>query len=66
MVNRYHIVDKHSTTRTVYNATINIHRENAEPIFLGIRTEDLQAFPAVRAESLTREGEQTGSFFVRP
>ena len=66
MVNRYHIVDKHSTTRTVYNAKINIHRENAEPIFLGIQTEDLRAFPAVRVESRSRDGEQTGSFFVRP
>ena len=66
MVNRYHIVDKHSTTRTVYNAKINIHRENAEPIFLGIRSEELQAFPAVSVELLNREGEQSGSFFVRP
>ncbi len=66
MVNRYHIVDKHNTTRTVYNAKINIHRENARPIFLGIQTEDLRAFPAVRVESLSRDGEQTGSFFVRP
>jgi hypothetical protein len=65
-VNRYYIVDKHGTTRTVYNAKINIHRENADPIFLGTQTEDLQAFPAVRVESLSRDGVQTGSFFVRP
>ena len=60
MVNRYYIVDKHSTTRTVYNAKINIHRKNAEPILLGIRSEDLLAFPAVKVESLNREGEQRG------
>ncbi|MBI3530486.1 MAG: hypothetical protein HY067_21275 [Betaproteobacteria bacterium] len=66
LVNRYHIVDKHGTTRTVYNAKINIHRENAEPIFLGIQSEDLQAFSTARVESLSRDGEQTGSFFVRP
>ena len=66
MVNRSHIVDKHGTTRTVYNAKINIHRENAEPIFLGIRSEDLQAFPTSKVESLSRDGERTGSFFVRP
>jgi hypothetical protein len=66
LVNRYHIVDKHGTTRTVYNAKINIHRDNAEPIFLGIQTEDLKAFPATHVESLSRDGEQTGSFFVRP
>jgi len=66
MVNRYHIVDKHGTTRTVYNAKINIHRENAETIFLGIQSEVLQAFPTVRVESLNRDGEQTGSYYVRP
>ena len=65
-VNRYHIVDKHGTTRTVYNTKINIHRENAEPIFLGIQSEALQAFPTTRVESLSRDGEQTGSYFVRP
>src|SRR5690606_16976595 len=36
LVNRYHLKDKHGTNRTVYNAKINIHRQNAEPIFLGI------------------------------
>ncbi len=66
MVNRYHIVDKHGTTRTVYNAKINIHRDNAEPIFLGIQSEDLSAFRTAKVESLSRDGEQTGSFFVRP
>lgn len=66
MVNRYHIVDKHGTTRSVYNAKINIHRENAEPILLGFQSEDLQAFRTTRVESLSRDGEQTGSYFVRP
>jgi hypothetical protein len=65
-VHRYHIVDKHGTTRTLYNAKINIHRANAEPIFLGIQTPDLQAFSNVRMESLRRDGEETGSFYVRP
>src|SRR5262249_27081919 len=37
MVNRYYIRDKHRTTRVVYNAKINIPREKAEPIYLGIR-----------------------------
>ena len=44
-----YIVDKHGATRTVYSAKINIHRARAEPIFLGIPSEDLQAFSAVRA-----------------
>ncbi len=51
-VNRYHLRDKHGTTRTVYNAKINIHRDGAEPIFLGIRTDDLWAFNSFKVESL--------------
>lgn len=66
LVNRYHLLDKHGTARTVYNAKINIHRDKAEPIFLGIRTEDLSAFETAKVESLSRDAEQTGSFIVRP
>jgi len=66
LVNRYYIVDKHGTTRAVYNAKINIHRENAEPIILGIQSKDLHAFPAARVEALSRAGDKTGSFFVSP
>ena len=66
LVNRYHIVDKHRTTRVVYNAKINIHRENAEPIFLGIESEDLLAFSTATVESLSRDAKQAESFFVRP
>ncbi|HZP91489.1 MAG TPA: hypothetical protein VFB20_01220 [Burkholderiales bacterium] len=66
LVNRYHIRDKHGTTRIVYNAKINIHRENAEPIFLGIQREDLWAFPTTKVEALNRDAEQTGSFFIKP
>jgi len=65
-VNRYHIRDKHGTTRVVYNAKINIHRENAEPIFLGIQRDDLWAFASARVEALNRDAQQTGTFFVRP
>jgi hypothetical protein len=65
-VNRYHIRDKHGTTRVVYNAKINIHRENAEPIFLGIQRDELWAFASARVEALNRDAQQTGSFFVRP
>jgi hypothetical protein len=52
LVNRYRLVDKHGTTRAVYNAKINIHRESAEPVFLGLQSEDLGAFKASRVESL--------------
>ena len=55
LVNRYHLRDKHGTMRTVYNAKINIHRDGAEPIFLGIRSDDLWAFNASKVESLSRD-----------
>ena len=45
---------------------INIHRANAEPIFLGIQSEELQSFAAARVDSLTRDAEKTGSYFVSP
>ncbi len=53
-VNRYRINDKHGTSRIVYNAKINIHREHDEPIFLGNRREDLAAFSATSVEVLER------------
>jgi hypothetical protein len=66
MVNRYHIRDKHDTSRVVYNAKINIHRANTEPIFLGIQRDDLWAFATAKVETLNRDAEQTGSYFIRP
>lgn len=41
LVSRYEILDKHGKSRAVYNAKINIHRRQAEPIFLGIQHQDL-------------------------
>jgi hypothetical protein len=41
LVSRYEILDKHGKRRAVYNAKINIHRRQAEPIFLGIQHQDL-------------------------
>ncbi|HWA12669.1 MAG TPA: hypothetical protein VHA15_06225 [Burkholderiales bacterium] len=66
LVNRYHLKDKHGTNRTVYNAKINIHRDKAEPIFLGIQSDDLWAFNAARVESINRDAAATASFFIRP
>ena len=59
-------LDLPAETRAVYNAKINIHREKAEPIFLGVRSEDLSVFETVKVESLSRDAEETGSFIVRP
>ena len=59
--NRYYLRDKHGTTRAVYNAKINIHHDKAEPIFLGIRNEDLRTFNAAKVESLRRDTGDKGS-----
>jgi hypothetical protein len=65
-VNRYHVRDKHGASRAVYNAKINIHRDKLDPIYLGIRGDNLSAFEATKVESLSRDAEETGSFIVRP
>jgi hypothetical protein len=66
LVNRFHVQDKHGAARAVYNAKINIHRDKAEPIYLGIRGDNLSAFETTKVESLSRDAEETGSFIVRP
>ncbi len=40
-ISEYHVADKHGFIHRVYNAKINIHRRNGEPIYLGLREEDL-------------------------
>jgi len=53
-VHRYRIRDKHGTDRSVYNAKINIHREQADPIYLGTQREELGDFSAVSVEVVER------------
>jgi len=43
-IKRYCIADKHGRTRDVFNAKINIHRSQAEPIYLGTQTSELDEF----------------------
>lgn len=43
-VRRYRLIDKHKRERHVYNAKINIYREEAGPVFLGLQTRDLEQF----------------------
>jgi len=43
-VRRYRLIDKHRRERNVYNAKINIYRDEAEPIYLGLQTRDLVKF----------------------
>lgn len=40
-IRRLNIRDKHGLTRTAYNAKINIYRDNAQPILLGIEDKKL-------------------------
>ena len=40
-IRRLHIKDKHGLTRVAYNAKVNIYREAAEPILLGIEDRKL-------------------------
>ena len=40
-IKQYCVKDKHGMTRNVFNAKVNIHRKNSDPIFLGIQDSDL-------------------------
>ena len=51
-VDRFHLRDKHGTTRTAFNAKINITRDREGPIYLGLRRRDLEAFEAWKVDSL--------------
>jgi hypothetical protein len=53
-VNRYHVLDKHGLARAVYNAKINIHRKQALPIYLGLRSESLGEFSTLGVDELDR------------
>jgi hypothetical protein len=46
-IRRLHIKDKHGLSRVAYNAKVNIYRDAAQPILLGI--EDKKLAPAVSA-----------------
>ncbi len=47
-IRRLEIKDKHGLSRVAYNAKVNIYRETAQPILLGIEDRKL---PAVRAQA---------------
>lgn len=64
-VNRYYLRDKHGTTRAVYNAKVNIHRDQGQTIFLGRENDDLQNFNAAKVEPLSRDAAGSGSLLVR-
>ncbi len=41
-IRKLNIRDKHGLSRTAYNAKVNIYRETADPILLGIEDRKLQ------------------------
>jgi hypothetical protein len=45
-IRRLKIMDKHGLTRTAFNAKINIYRDNAQPILLGIEDKKLSTAPS--------------------
>jgi hypothetical protein len=47
-ISRYGAFDKHQVFRRMFNAKINIHRQDASPIYLGIRDPDVRGFEAER------------------
>lgn len=49
-IKMYLITDKHDLTRNVYNAKINIYRENAAPIFIGVQDQELKHLDFAAAE----------------
>jgi hypothetical protein len=40
-ISRYQITDKHDFMRTVFNAKVNIYRDNQPPIYLGIQEKEV-------------------------
>ena len=55
-IKKYRVTDKHGLTRNAYNAKINIYRQNAAPIFLGVQDGELGSFaPVVDGTELSFE-----------
>jgi hypothetical protein len=49
-INQYVVPDKHGMFHKVYNAKLNIHRDNAEPIYLGIQNDEIPDFADITME----------------
>ena len=43
-IKRYFLHDKHVLTRHIYNAEVNIYRQQAGPIYLGVQDKEMQTF----------------------
>ena len=51
-IKKYKVSDKHGLSRYVYNAKVNIHRQSAETLFLGIQDSDIDAFRVAAVEEV--------------
>jgi hypothetical protein len=52
-IKKYTITDKHGLTRNAFNAKLNIYRQEAEPIFLGLQNSDLSDFENLETKILS-------------
>tara|TARA_Y100001934_G_scaffold29349_2_gene32172 strand:+ start:3556 stop:4812 length:1257 start_codon:yes stop_codon:yes gene_type:complete len=43
-IKRYLLHDKHGLARHIYNAKVNIYRQQADPIYLGVQDKEMQTF----------------------
>ena len=43
-IKRHLLHDKHGLTRHIYNAKVNIYRQQADPIYLGVQDKEMQTF----------------------
>jgi len=61
-VRKYIIVDKHGRSRNVYNAKVNIYRNDTEPVFLGLPTNNLGPFNASTGDFVALRGRAPDEF----
>ena len=51
-IKKYRITDKHGLTRDAFNAKLNIYRQGADPLFLGLQNSDLTDFEMFETKKL--------------
>ena len=58
-VRKHKVVDKHGLMRYVYNAKVNIHRQSARTLYLGIQDAGMDSFDAVQVEEVNVPREES-------
>ena len=61
-VRKYIIIDKHGKGRNVYNAKVNIYREDTEPVYLGLATNKLGTFNASTGDYVSFENHESDGY----